>query len=230
MPRPSFRRVVGILARWLAFSAVVTGLLALAPLFSNGFGQGFWTDMMHLGMLGVIGGFCGAGLVYLAHAAKSMRALHLAQSQMRLTEAVMKETHANHCQTVSPLRLRIAIGGKLYLTTSKLVFKAHAGQPGTKEIVVPLMEIVEARGTRNILGLANRLVIKKADGSQEMFGFAVGSPMAEWASAIMVLRGMGPAIEGRVDHGDTNLPSPNAPISADIKTEGPSDFAERPPE
>jgi hypothetical protein len=230
MTRPTFRRIVGIAIRWLLFSSVVTGLLAIAPLIMNGFGQGFWADLMHLGLLGVIGGFCGAGLVALVAMAKSMRGLHLASGQMRPTEAVMKETIAAHYRTVWLLPMRITVAGRLYLTTSQLVFKAHALQPGPAEIVIPLTEITHVRPCRHsVFQLQNGLLIEKVEGQQELFACNLEYQTEEWVSAIMVLRGMGPAIEGCMDHGDTNLPMPKTLASTDIKTEGPGEFAERPP-
>jgi hypothetical protein len=163
--------------------------------------------------------------------AKSMRALHLPGSQMRPTEVVMKETHATHYRTFWPLPVRLTVGGKLYLTTSKLVFKSHALQPGPREMVMLLTEIVGARPCRHsLLQLPNGLLIERADGKQDLFTCGMDCPIDEWVSAIKVLRGMGPAIEGGVDHGDTTPPGPNAEGSTDFKAEGPGNFAERVPE
>jgi hypothetical protein len=158
-----------------------------------------------------------------------MRSLCLPRSQMHPTEGVMKETFAAQYRTVWPIPMRITVGGKLYLTTSQLVFKAHARQPGPKEMTFPLKDITNAGPCRHSLfQIRNGLLIEIADGKQEFFACGMESAIDEWASAIMVLRGMGPAIEGRVDHGDTTPPGPKTESSTDFKAEGPGDFAERP--
>lgn len=78
-------------------------------------------------------------------------------------ENVLFETPANHCKGIE------AVGGKLYLTNKRLVFKSHKLNIQNHELSIPLNEIKDA-GRHKTLGIVNNgLTITTIDDNTEKF-------------------------------------------------------------
>ncbi len=98
-----------------------------------------------MAIFGVVGGLA---LAFTVLYGKSLRTLQLANDDLLLpTEVVKKQTQLNvvYYRTGRPLRFWEAAGGKLFLTTSRLIFKAHPDQPWAFwacDRALPLDEIV----------------------------------------------------------------------------------------
>jgi hypothetical protein len=191
------KRAASTLLAWAALLVVFTGLLSLAPLLGGGFGQGVWQDAANFVGIVVFGGLLAAAALYLGHVVKSQRSLKVAEEELGATEQVLKQTLMSivHYRTGRAWRFWEAAGGKLFLTSSRLIFRAHAGQPWRYELVIPLAELAGAAPCR-IVGLPNGLTVERIDGTKELFGCGMES-VEEWVSAITVLRTMGPMVEGR---------------------------------
>src|SRR5579862_7886711 len=110
---------------WFALTLVFVGLCFFASRLTDSTGNPSLLHWLTMPGIPILGGLWSAGLIYLLIVAKSAKALHVPPNQMYATEAVMKETPAGHYSTIWPLPMRFAVGGKLFLTTTKLVFKAH---------------------------------------------------------------------------------------------------------
>jgi hypothetical protein len=203
----------------------------MGPIFGNGLVIRSWIDVVGFTAMAAFGIVGGAALTFVTLYLKNTQTLRMLHGELRPSEAVKKETKQNvvYYRTGRPLRIWEQTGGKLFLTTSHLIFKAHPDQPWAYwayDIAVPLEEIVVARACF-IIGSQNGLLIEKADGGRDLYGCAPENAR-EWASAIMVLRGMGPTLEGSREHGTAQR---NSPVSGsngatDIKTEGPVDITD----
>ncbi len=202
MAQTRLQIVLSWVGAWLALTITVTVLLAIVPWLAGGFDQGFWVNVVCVAGMTVFGAIVSVGLVYLIHVGKSARGLNLPSSEISATEVVLREVMGTHYQRVWGFNL--AIGGKVYLTSSYLIFKGHAGQPGVKEIAIPLSDVVAARSVP-ILAFKRGFLVERTDGQQDKFNLILGSgSVEEWVSAILVVRGMGPTIEGR---DGTNVPT-----------------------
>jgi hypothetical protein len=192
------KRIGRIVLRWAATTVVVTGLLCLAPLLDNGFRYDIWVNAALVGGVAVFGGLLSAGILYLDYVVRSLRSLRVAQEELGVTEKVLKQTQGStvHYRNGNPLRFWEAAGGKLFLTSSRLIFRAHAGQPWRYEVIIPLAEVTGVSQCR-IAGVPTGLVIQCAGVADEVFGVGVLEGLDEWLSAISVVRGIGPMVEGR---------------------------------
>jgi hypothetical protein len=78
-------------------------------------------------------------------------------------EEVMKDGGANHFKNIE------AVGGWLYLTDQRLLFRSHSFNIRRHELSIPLRAISEAK-TRSTFGIIpNGLEIKTIDGKTEKF-------------------------------------------------------------
>jgi hypothetical protein len=136
---------------------------------------------------GVTLGLVVAGCCYLVQVTKDIRNLHLPPCEVLPSEAVVKESRPLvHYRTGRPHRFWEAVGGKFVLTTRRLVFITHRGQPWCYKLSIPLDEITYVDDD-TILGVApGALRVNRADGKKELFTFgAVRKPEAdEWVVAI----------------------------------------------
>ena len=94
-------------------------------------------------------------------------------------EKILKEGPANHFKGIE------AVGGTLYLTDRRLIFKSHAVNVQAHEESYPLGSIVAVK-PRNTLGIVpNGLAVTLADGRQEKF---VIWGRQDWMNKIMQAR------------------------------------------
>ncbi|EKV26358.1 Putative GRAM domain protein [Caenispirillum salinarum AK4] len=102
------------------------------------------------------------------------------KTQLRDGETLVKESRANHQKNIE------AVGGKLFLTTQRLVFEAHAINVQGGTTIFDLADIRSARPSwTRILGLVplvpNAVAVETADGTTVRF--TVFGRKA-WAAAI----------------------------------------------
>jgi hypothetical protein len=189
---------ISLILRWSVLTIIVTSLLCLAPLLDDGFRYDLWVNAALVAGVAVLGGLLSAAILYLGYVARSLRSLRVAQEELGVTEKVLKQTRGSivHYRNGSPWRFWEAVGGKLFLTSSRLIFRVHAGQPWRYEVVIPLAEVIGVSRC-SMPGLATALVVRCADVADELFGVGVLESADEWVSAISVLRGLGPMVEGR---------------------------------
>ena len=133
-----------------------------------------------------------AGVCCMVQVAKDIRTLHLPAKELAPSEAVLMETP--HCivhyRTGRPLRFWDAVGGKLVMTSHRLVFIAHHGQPWCYRIVLPLEEIARAEGTDEMRGFPGMLRVITVAGKRELFAFGAIRELDanRWAAAILHAR------------------------------------------
>src|SRR5262245_13630700 len=105
-------------------SAAAIGACCLAGGLGPGEAAAFAAAGLPVGLM--FGGCC-----YLVQLAREMRALHLRAEDLLPGEVVERETPHSvvHYRTGRPGRFWETVGGKLVLTSRRLVFLAHRGQP-----------------------------------------------------------------------------------------------------
>ena len=86
----------------------------------------------------IVIGLLVAGCFYLAQVAKEMRSLHLDSEDMLPEEEVSMECFCCHFRTGRAPKFWEAVGGKLLLTSHRLAFPAHRGQPWHYRLFLPL--------------------------------------------------------------------------------------------
>jgi hypothetical protein len=120
----------------------------------------------------LIGFFIGVGC-YLVQLAKDIRSLSLRTEDLLPTEAILLKTpgSAVHFKTGRPSRFWEAVGGKLFLTTHRVVFLAHRGQPWHYRLSIPLEEIASAETCKVARAFTGGLKVQTTAGNAEIFTF-----------------------------------------------------------
>ena len=132
--------------RWAVITAIVTGLLCLAPLLDDGFRYEWWQNAALVGAVAVFGGLVSAGLLYLGYVARSLRSLQVAWEDLGAVEQVLKQTRASivHYRNGNPC----ASGRPLGASCCSRVCASFSGRTrvsrGADELVIPLTEVIEA--------------------------------------------------------------------------------------
>lgn len=90
-------------------------------------------------------------------------------------ESIILETPANHFMKIE------AVGGRLYLTDRRLVFKSHHLNVQRHEFSIPLSDIAEQRPVPTMWVIPNGLLIRTDDEKTERF---VIENRAEWIKKI----------------------------------------------
>jgi hypothetical protein len=180
--------------------AVVTGLLCIAPFVNNGFRYGFWQNAANVAGLVVLGGLVSAAALYGRHVSERIRSQKLTDGDLGIAELVLKQTPFGfvHHRTGRAWRFWDAVGGKLYLTSSRLLFRAHPGQFWRYELVIPLAEVAKVQPCR-VICVPRGLTVVRTDGTKELFACGPLEDLDEWVSAVEVVRAVGPMVEGRRD-------------------------------
>jgi len=78
-------------------------------------------------------------------------------------EDLVKEGGANHFRNIE------AVGGWIYLTDQRLLFKSHSINVQRHELSIPLQKISEAKPCMTFGIIPNGLEIKTIDGNKEKF-------------------------------------------------------------
>ena len=95
-----------------------------------------------------------------------------------------------HYRTGQPRRALDAVGGKLFLTSHRLVFLAHRGQPFHYRLDLPLQEVADVAACETVLGLRGGLRVSTAGGKEELFTFGAAreAEAHRWREAILRAR------------------------------------------
>ena len=96
------------------------------------------------------------------------------------SEALLRHGAANMWRGIE------AVGGRLYLTSRRLVFESHGFNIRTGITILQLSDISAMRARRTLLLVPNGIEIRLADGRVEKF---VVWRRAQWLSAITRARG-----------------------------------------
>lgn len=91
-------------------------------------------------------------------------------------EDLVKEGGANHFRNIE------AVGGWIYLTDQRLLFKSHSINVQRHELSIPLQKISEAKPCMTFGIIPNGLEIKTIDGNREKF---VVEDRKSWVKKIM---------------------------------------------
>ena len=212
-------RLLRTLLHWAAMTAVVTGLLYLASVPNDGFRYGFWPHAAAVAGMVVLGGLVSASMLYVRQVSQRIRSQKLTDEDLGIAELVLKETPFGfvHHRTGRPWRFWDAVGGKMYLTSSRLLFRAHAGQFWRYELVIPLSEVAEVQPCR-VMHAPRGLTVVRTDGTRELFACGLLEDLDEWVSALQVVRAVGPMVEGRRDEappGEENVAVQQTPCESD---------------
>src|SRR4051812_11880766 len=118
-------------ARWGSLAGGLIGLIAGPLGLAGPGGLGFWEALLVRTALGGFLGFIIAGLLYLVFVGKSLHSLQIEEDEADFAEVVLRESRGSvaHFRLGQPWRFWGSVGGKLFLTNSRLIFKAHKGQP-----------------------------------------------------------------------------------------------------
>jgi hypothetical protein len=178
----SYRRFVRVAQIGSVLVGVVLGL-------SVGPGGGA-AEMMVRAIAGGVFGLLVAGCLYLFLVAKDLRNLDIPREELHEAEVVLRETPGSmvHYRSGSPLRFWEATGGRLFLTSQAVEFRAHRGQPWVYRLTIPLGEIAHAAPCRILRLFPGGLRIERADGSFELFSFGRFDRNRDWAEEIMDAR------------------------------------------
>ena len=96
-------------------------------------------------------------------------------------EDIVKQGGANHFKSYE------AVGGWIYLTDQRLLFRSHSMNVQRHELTIPLQEISEAKPCMTFGIIPNGLEIKTIDGKTERF---VVEDRKDWAKKIQERRGL----------------------------------------
>ncbi len=91
-------------------------------------------------------------------------------------EDLVKEGGANHFRNIE------AVGGWIYLTDKRLLFRSHSINVQRHELSIPLQKISEAKPCMTFGIIPNGLQIRTIDGDREKF---VVEDRKEWARQIL---------------------------------------------
>lgn len=178
--------VVATIASGTVFWFVVIphGWLGLDPLASPG------EKLFDSIALGVIAGFVITGGWTFELLVTAMARVQLEAAELMEGETVVRWSSGTH----QPRRTIHAIGGKLFLTNRRLVFKTHAGQGHGYRLSIPLASIFAAGVyPLDTLGLYG-LRVERTDHSFEVFNLGIQVNVEVWADAITTARdALGPA-------------------------------------
>ena len=78
-------------------------------------------------------------------------------------EALIKEGGANHFKNME------GVGGWIYLTDKRILFKSHSVNIQRHELSIPLHKISEAKACMTFIVIPNGLKIQTTDGNEEKF-------------------------------------------------------------
>jgi hypothetical protein len=140
---------------------------------------------------GVVIGLMVAGVCYLVQVIKDIQTLHLPAEELAPSETVLMQTPHSivHYRTWGSFRFWEAVGGKLVLTSHRLVFIAHRGQPWCYRLALPLEEVARAEG-EEAGDIPGTLRVITLGGKKEVFTFGVVRELdaGRWAAAILRAR------------------------------------------
>jgi hypothetical protein len=100
-------------------------------------------------------------------------------SSGHVAEAVLKQGGASHFKGIE------AVGGKLFLTDSRLVFKSHRFNIQVHQEAYPLVDIIAVEPRRGLSLVGDGLSVMLSDGREERF---VVFGRRDWITQILAAR------------------------------------------
>jgi hypothetical protein len=153
-------------------------------------------ESLDIALIGIgsvlIGLFVGA-CIYMFQLTKDIRTLRRrAEEQLLPSERILLETPGTivHYKRGQPSKAWRTVGGKLFLTTQRLVFLAHRGQPWHYQMSFPLEEIATVEPCLILGTFTGGLKLVTIAGSKELFTFGAIRDLESdrWAAAILRAR------------------------------------------
>jgi len=174
---------------FLVITAVAAACCAaVAALFCALMGQFIAPVMAGVTAGSMAMGLMVAGVAYLVQLAVEIRRLDFPADDLCDGEVVKLQSQGSmvHYRTGNPRRTFDAVGGKLFLTTHRLRFVAHRGQPWRYRLDVPLKDIEDAAPCGVMRGLRGGLEVTIAGGRRELFTFgaARAHEADQWSETI----------------------------------------------
>jgi hypothetical protein len=131
------------------------------------------------------------GTSYLVHYFVSMREVDIRDDELDEMEVVWAKTQQGigHYRSGNPYKFWDTVGGKLFLTSHVLEFRANPAEPFAYRLIIRLEEIRYAEPHRLVGVIPGALRIEREDGSFEIFTFGAAFDVSqEWADAILDFR------------------------------------------
>ena len=131
------------------------------------------------------------GGTYLVVYARRMRQLDLPADDMGANEVLWAKTSGSmvHYRSGNPWKFWETVGGRLFLTSDVLEFRANPAEIRPYRIVIPLREIRRARACALFGIIRGGLRIERTDGTFELFTFGAAFDVSRaWADAIEEFR------------------------------------------
>jgi hypothetical protein len=140
----------------------------------------------------VVIGLVAASHFYLVQLWLEIRNMRLSEEDLLPSESVVMESPGTlvHCRTGRPARFWNAVGGKLFLTTHRLIFVTHRCQPWCYTLSLSLGKIAGADTCQLFETIRGGMRVTMTGGKKELFTFgAVRELEADrWAAAILLAR------------------------------------------
>jgi hypothetical protein len=173
--------------------AALAALLAFAGIVIAFASQGWLLAGVVLGAVaGHVIGLLVAGVFYLVAVTRNIARLRVPPKELGPGEVVVLEMAGTlvHFRSGRPVRSWEGVGGKVVLTSRRLVFLAHRGQPWHYRVELPLGEIAAAEAVPVLNGLPGGLRVVTTAGKRERFMFGVHRDLdaEQWAAAILLAR------------------------------------------
>ena len=129
-------------SRWAVTTAIVTGLLCLAPLLDDGFRYDWWRNAALVGAVAVFGGLLSAGVLYLVYMARSLRSLRVTREDLGTTEKVLKQTQFSivHYRNGSPCASGRPSAASCFLRVRASFSGGMRVNHGADEVVIPFAQ------------------------------------------------------------------------------------------
>jgi hypothetical protein len=141
------------------------------------------------GLFCVLLGFMFAACWYLVQYGRELKSLDLSPDQLEPHERVLRRSGRPiiHYKTGKLWKTWQGVGGKLFLTSQRLVFLAHRGQPWHYQLYLPLTDIVTVEPSDAGPGVPGGVAVILDGGRREVFGWGAIGFLAtdEWIDAIM---------------------------------------------
>jgi hypothetical protein len=130
------------------------------------------------------------GGTYLVIYAIRMKQLDIPADELADNEVVWARTsHAVHYRTGNTWKFWETVGGRLFLTSAALEFRANSAEWWVYRIKMPLEEIRRAEPCAIGFLIPGGLRVERRDGSYELFAFGAAFDVSrEWANAILAFR------------------------------------------
>jgi hypothetical protein len=134
-------------------------------------------------------GFMLAGCCYMVRLKRELQLLDLPRNRLQPNERMIRKSVGCmvHYKGGNPSRTWEGVGGKLFLTSQRLVFLAHRGQPWHYQLYLPLADILTVEPCDAGPGVPGGLAVLLAGGRREVFSWGAlrFEDADEWTDDVM---------------------------------------------